>query len=664
MAREAFKKISTTLLRYSPSDVGGWTGKLDNHRNLVNHQLAIVASNPLAAGRYEVWMVPDGEDSSVGVVNTGKVLDLTGTDNDMVVFSGVLKGIHLRVATPFDAGQSISIVLSSYTHYRYKEERTGRLDYVSTELFSNRDSDAGSFSKEILNHNNMVYHQLGMSSAEGQVVSGKYKVRIVLDDSARLETSVDTGYELEFDNNSSALARFGAVLRGIVLEEIDPVPAGNSMTAIMSSSVERFDEIVYDYIGSDPGLTEHLNDFNNPHNVTWDQVLNKPTEFPPEEHDHNQVEWLNAWFCKFYEKNNMVWDSPYTMIARDNTYDRAAPIPLMQDPVSPFPNPYLVQFANGDDAEFTNGDPVEYATPEWLDVSDASVIWSGHRYTFTEDGEIRSIRVWVPEYDITGSTINYYRFVVVHTHAEAGDNYMTFSKADLVADAWNEITINPLLVRAGEELLVYIDALKSGSETTFTDQWYTDFPSKDDAPLGGTWNRNHCHSIVRVSTGNFPSGYMVELGSTVEMEVELGSTVVFDIEIDFTASLLALGVDSTLRFTDLVDTTRWFEYLVIAPPTDLTSYVEFPVRLVDERNGGLITGNDSTLLGTYPVRSAASYVKIDGHWTGEQPFYATAEAYLAYDGVEQTVPADDGYGVDIYFRHVSASPMWDVVHMP
>ena len=96
-------------------------------------------------------------------------------------------------------------------------------------------------------------------------------------------------------------------------------------------------------------------------NVTigWDQITGKPSEFPPSPHTHVEADitdldkytqaevdasqsaqdaviaekmlWRGEWVDQQYEKNDVVLDWPYTMIANKQTSDRPAPLPVGED---------------------------------------------------------------------------------------------------------------------------------------------------------------------------------------------------------------------------------------------------------------------------------------------------------------------------------------------
>lgn len=292
MAIEGLRKYSTTLFTGVLSgQVPRWSSLLPNHTNLSNHQLVITASEIINEGEgiYAVYIIPD-TDGVNQAVDTGLVLDLGGKDSAIVNFTGVIRGLVLQ-ATDIIVQPSvrISAVLSSFSRYKRSsvaDNEQSRLDYVSSELTPLTTGQAWSSSTN--NHRNMIYHQLSLMA--GIAIDDVYNVRIIPESKTPLETSVDISVQLNFNSTESAMAYFGGVFSGIVLERTDGTSVGEEVRIVLSSGVERPDEVVYQYIGapeSDEQLLEHINNFDNPHNVSYDQILgNKPELGFPVVYDH------------------------------------------------------------------------------------------------------------------------------------------------------------------------------------------------------------------------------------------------------------------------------------------------------------------------------------------------------------------------------------------
>jgi hypothetical protein len=657
MAREGFRKVSTTILRGAPTGLKVWSGLLEDHKNLTNHQIVIVGSREFTKGRIEVRIMPDTRRAS-NSVTTGRIIDLTGKDSAFVNFTGVIRGLHLKVLDVPDLGATISVVVSSFSRNRIRSWSNSPAantdhDYVSSTLFEDHDSAMLSVSRDVENHRNLIYHQLSLH-CEQPIAAGEYKVRFIPDDHRPLERSCDTGKRLIFTDTTSAMVQFGAVMRGIHLEPVVVASAGTTLTCTLSSSVERFDEVIHQYIGNSPQSDDHINDLDNPHQTSWDNLLNKPTSFPPDLHGH----FMGDWEPQIYYPFKMVRDGSFLMQANVETADRPAPLPVGVSLTTFSASLTQAQFTNGDEVEFTNGDPVEFGSEEWLEDSDVSQVWAGHDYQFEDDGLIQQVRIWVPE---IGSTITH-RVVVIISPEVSVPRYEVYYPSGLIAGQWNVVELPDIMVRRGDNVRVFIDATNRVSETISTGNWLYEGASVD-APAATSWSHAG-HTILKIHDQPFGVAFQVELASIVDMEVELASLVVMDVDISLVASLLAVEPKCILRFQDASDVAKYIEYKVMRGPVDMVTYVELHVTVSDVGEHGPTVGADTELFITVPVLGAVKYVRSPDNWLANQPGFVTIGGFLAYDGAEQVVSADDAHGVELVFQKHYWSSDWDIVHMP
>jgi hypothetical protein len=105
--------ISTLIADSRASDSGEFAAMPVQHRGGLYHQVSLVSSGTLAAGVYNVKLIPDVDETLETSVDIGKTLDIAGADSDYVQFIGVCKGIHLEVSTPLTGGETISAVWST-----------------------------------------------------------------------------------------------------------------------------------------------------------------------------------------------------------------------------------------------------------------------------------------------------------------------------------------------------------------------------------------------------------------------------------------------------------------------------------------------------------------------------------------------------------------------
>lgn len=283
MAEQGFRKHSTVLFNGDNGYAARkWSGFLRDHTNLTNHQLCIMTSEVVESCSYAVHVIPDS-DQATHSVDTGLRLDLSGKDSAIVTFTGVIRGLRLVADEVLDASIAVSAVLSSFSRTRRQDTRgdaLGRYDYISSELSkASLVTGFSSLSKETPNHNNMAYHQLFLMA--DQILDDTYALRIIPD--ADINLSVDVGKTIDFAGTDSAMVYFGGIFRGIRLVNTTEFPSTNvPLKIILSSSVERFDEVVYEYIGDPPtsaDLADHINNFSNPHQTSWDNLFNKPVRF-------------------------------------------------------------------------------------------------------------------------------------------------------------------------------------------------------------------------------------------------------------------------------------------------------------------------------------------------------------------------------------------------
>lgn len=284
MPLESLRKHSTVLFNGEDGFTARkWSGLLRDHTNLTNHQLCMMLSETVESGSYAVYVIPDS-DQTTHSVDTGLRLDLAGRDSAIITFTGVIRGLRLVAEEILDASISVSAVLSSFSRTR-REATSGseksRYDYVSSEL-SNASLVTGfaALGKETPNHTNMAYHQLFMMS--DQPLTDTFELRII-PDADEINGSVALDKTIDFAGTTSATVYFGGIFRGIHLVSTAEFPSTNiPLKIVMSSSVERFDEVVYEYIGNPPtsaDLTDHINNLANPHQTSWDNLANKPVRF-------------------------------------------------------------------------------------------------------------------------------------------------------------------------------------------------------------------------------------------------------------------------------------------------------------------------------------------------------------------------------------------------
>lgn len=193
--------------------------------------------------------------------------------------------------------------------------------------------------------------------------------------------------------------------------------------------------------------------------IDWNQVINKPTEYPPEAHTHTESEitdldrmrWAGDWVQQTYEKNDLVLDWPYTMVANKQTTDRPAP-----------------QDVGNSSFVYTGSDPTQAITAKTLLV--------GNTYTTPVAMKIPSVRV----YTIAG---NVYSVYVRNVTTGYITEFLTFT-ADTTG--WFEIAGPGNVLAAGTQLEVALYVTEPDpTPVIFTGNWNYTTPSQPGTPSSG-----------------------------------------------------------------------------------------------------------------------------------------------------------------------------------
>ena len=275
--------------------------------------------------------------------------------------------------------------------------------------------------------------------------------------------------------------------------------------------------------------------------------------------------------------------------------------------------------------------------PTFTTYNNQSVVLSGHLYTFTQTGYLKGLRVWVPE--LTASTN--YRFLIVRNPNSAVPQTSIIEEPVLIENDWTVLSAANMLVLAGEEVLVVIDALNSGDEVTWAYNWERDTNSNNEGgfPPAGMWNTNSGPSILRI---NWIDAEAIPTGHQLELQVIPGT--LFEIS----------EVGDPARYTHFSTTGAYIEDVG-------NQYTRYPVIIADEGGGGARVGEACQVRAVQPIAQPTSFVGIDAYWNaGTFPTWATVTSALQFDGVPQGVAGDEAYGIDLLFQPIQKSDDWDV----
>lgn len=385
--------------------------------------------------------------------------------------------------------------------------------------------------------------------------------------------------------------------------------------------------------GGDPG---HVHNHDNLLNVTPDQHHNQVhLLYGPDHSDVNtatplalehQLKWDGAaWVPDYrvkglqyvngttYYPQQMVFQDGWLMVANTETTDYPAPTPI-GDPAWTLPD-----------------------VPAWdADGSNASVVYTGHFYQFLSNGYFRGLRVWVPT--LSGSTN--YRFVIARNPNSLNPTYMVIEEPVLNEDDWTVLAVDTVLVLAGEELLIYIDALDTGGTSDFgPEQWLKIADSNATVPASGEWNFNQNRSVLRINK--------------------------IDANLNDWALTLNFIPNTVITLTDTVVATDQMQVRTIGAARDQGAYWEYDITILSEIGGGIVPGEATDIFAEEPVASPTAYKQDTAYWgPGITPSWAGITGFKQYDGVDQPGNSDTAFGIDIAFQELSKSDDWDVFGLP
>lgn len=320
-----------------------------------------------------------------------------------------------------------------------------------------------------------------------------------------------------------------------------------------------------------------------------------------------KARWLNTWVDGEYIKNDFVRDGAWTMIANKTTTDRPAPQAL-GDPITTLPD-----------------------QPNWAAGSDSSSVFTGHLYTFIDSGWFRGLRVWVPE--VSNSTS--YRFIIIR-NPNTNPVTAVIDGSSLNASEWTVLGLSNELVLAGEEVLIYIDALNTGASTTWQYPWIYAGSGNNLNPDAGEWSKNNPNSTLRINK---------EDGDGVDHTLELD-----------------VIPNTTFTITQLDNPNKYISFITNAAAVDNGAYYTYQVTETDIGGSGIPDANAGTQIrAEQPVSSPTQYVELVDYWDANEPDYATVQGFKQYNGIDQPNADNDAFGVDISFQKADVSEDWDLV---
>jgi hypothetical protein len=284
------------------------------------------------------------------------------------------------------------------------------------------------------------------------------------------------------------------------------------------------------------------------------------------------------------------------------------------------------------------GDPqfIYPAVPPFLETDHVGQVRSGYGTTFTQNGEVSALAVWIPE--VTNDT-NYTFVIVADPNGAPQLDRFPLRNETLTAGEWNIVTAGLTVVTIGAEYLMYLESHNFGGTTVVTGGWAYEGKQNTAAPPDQNWNTNIAQNILRID------------------KQDLNAT-------DRTSELLGIIIGSTILFAETAAPENTQAYIALADPVDSdpgqpTGYISWIVSLSSE-TGEILQGVTTTMTADVPIAQATKFVYETDKFLVD-PAFAAVDSFLQYDGVDQPVSPDIGYGINFDFQQLNQSTDWDLI---
>lgn len=327
--------------------------------------------------------------------------------------------------------------------------------------------------------------------------------------------------------------------------------------------------------------------------------------------------WNGSWAASEYHYHDVVRDDGWLMVCvnPDGTTDRAAPTPTG-------PPEWALEDAQPWDAD--GGAP-------------ATVVYTGHTYTFKEAGYFRGARIWVPELSDTTN----YSIVSIRNPNSANPILTRIPEPVLNEDSWTIIAATTELVLPGEELLIYIDAYNQDDTSGFSDGWNRSPNTNAIADPGvAGWHTNNATTQVAINEQSLGDSYATQLSG--------------------------VGAGARIEVVQANDATKNMVWIVNGAGQDYGTYWHFGLVTYDGSgpNGEPDVGAPCTVTVIIPSPETTKYKQDLSYWATNEPAWADIEGFKEYNGVPQAGNESNAFGIDINFEPLSKSDDWEVVMTP
>ena len=414
-------------------------------------------------------------------------------------------------------------------------------------------------------------------------------------------------------------------------------------------------EIDISQSAQDTVIADHIQDGDNPHNVTYSNIGGgipstahaiTTGQTPDDHHDqlhttshtagggdelphdnlagsgtntHAQIDtlmaepimrWRGVWAAGTYVQYDTIFDEGWSFVANTTTTDKPAPHILNE-----------AQF-------FLPTNPV------WNTPTSGDRVFNSIKITVPEDSLVKATkyRFW------SVSTSVDYTYIIWKVVSDgAGGNIFT-QLINITGDSstlgWNEIAIDSAFRYEGTEADLVLETINSSTSTVVTGGWIREGDSNNNEPATQQWNKDKNSNILRISVTDLDSA-------------------------NRQTELLGIVAGSTIRFIDTINNNKSVTYSILADPTLGTTAVLYEVVQSTQGPGGIpLVGDTTTMNSDTATPSITSYVTDP---TGLAA-YGSAQGGISLTGsyADMTYGVAS-YGIDIQIQPYSYSHDWDLL---
>ncbi|MFV2014539.1 MAG: hypothetical protein ACC656_03870, partial [Candidatus Heimdallarchaeota archaeon] len=432
--------------------------------------------------------------------------------------------------------------------------------------------------------------------------------------------------EIEINTNG-ATVNIGATEGNVIINGLQYPNSDGTVSQLLSTDgagVLSFSDVIVTSVFGRTGDIISVSGDYNATQITYDNtnsvLTSTNTQTAIDEVQINvedRVSWKNNWIVQEYQKNDMVFDDGWTMIANKKTTDKAAPA-QSQDPTWALPD-----------------------SPSWSSESSTSNSYSGVSFEIsdiTDIVDIDAMRIWLPE---TGVNLKYEVWIFDITDAPDDDpllGTLLFSQNldSVQSTGWITINFQPYIVGQGTQIMMVLHSRRAIGQADIT----------------AVWEHDGSGTLLDTDQGKYKQNQFTEF-QIHEQEQNGG----------IQSWLNGLKEGDEIREQEIGNSSRWNEYSVISN-TKVGQVYTFAVQRVS--NGSSVrSGKDVNITGRLIDSITNSpYVELLDYWTDNTPSEDVTVFGFAVESVSDINTGNfnkNAYGVDLFSVLLNVSDDWDLV---